>query len=126
MRRVAWRQHWSSGSEGAPYRHLAVRIIDQAFKDLASPAGSPEGPESAREFLAGTSMLYLWCEVADLNPEWLVARARELMASSDRFSAPEMIVEGSDLRLQESLPAHAIDSRWIRRPPIRPLTPPWR
>jgi hypothetical protein len=97
MRGVAWRQPSSSGAEGAPYRHLAVRIIDQAFRDLASPARSPEGPESAREFLAGTSMLYHWCEVADLNPECLVARARKLMASSDRCSAPAVIVEGNDL-----------------------------
>ncbi len=97
MSRVAWRPPPSSDAEGSPYRHLAVRVIDQAFRDLASPAGSPEGPESAREFLAGTSMLYHWCEVADLNPECLVARARKLMASSDRFSAPAVIVEGSDL-----------------------------
>jgi hypothetical protein len=86
MRRVAWRQSPSSDAEGTPYRHLAVRVIDQAFRDLASPAGSAAGPESAREFLAGTSMLHHWCEVADLNPEWLVARARKLVASSDRFS----------------------------------------
>jgi hypothetical protein len=98
MRGVAWRQPSSSGAEGAPYRHLAVRIIDQAFRDLASPAGSPEGPESAREFLAGTSMLYHWCEVADLNPACLVARARKLMASSDRCSAPAVIVGDNDLR----------------------------
>jgi len=97
MRRVAWRQPSSSGAEGAPYRYLAVRIIDQAFRDLASPAGSAAGPESARQCLAGTSMLDLWCEVADLNPAWLVARARKLMASSDRFSAPAVIVEGNDL-----------------------------
>jgi hypothetical protein len=97
MRRVAWRQPPSADAEGTPYRHLAVRVIDQAFRDLASPAGSAAGPESARQFLAGTSMLYLWCEVADLNPAWLVARARKLMASSDRFSAPAVIVEGKDL-----------------------------
>jgi hypothetical protein len=98
MRGVAWRQPSSSGAEGAPYRHLAVRVIDQAFRDLASPAGSAARPESAREFLAGTSMLYHWCEVADLNPAWLVSRARKLIASSDRFSAPAVIVEGNDLR----------------------------
>ena len=97
MRRVAWRQPSSSGAEGAPYRYLAVRIIDQAFRDLASPAGSAAGPESAREFLADTSMLYHWCEVADLNPECLVARARKLMASSDRFSATAGIVKSNDL-----------------------------
>lgn len=98
MRRVAWRQPPSTDAEGSPYRHLAVRVIDQAFRDLASPAGSAAGPESARQFLAGTSMLHHWCEVADLNPEWLVARARKLMASSDRFSAPAVTVEGNDLR----------------------------
>ena len=97
MKRLACRQPPSSDAEGAPYRHLAVRVIDQAFRDLASPAGSAAGPESARAFLAGTSMFNHWCEVADLNPEWLVARARKLMASSDRFSAPAVIVEGSDL-----------------------------
>src|SRR5215207_8727196 len=97
MRGVAWRQPSSSGAEGAPYRHLAVRILDRAFRDLASPAGSLEGPESARAFLAGTSMLYHWCEVADLNPEWVVARAKKLMANSDRFAAPAVIVESTDL-----------------------------
>ena len=98
MSRVAWRPPPSSDAEGSPYRHLAVRVIDLAFRDLASPVGSAAGPESAREFLAGTSMMYLWCEVADLNPECLVARARKIMASSDRFSAPAVIAGGNDLR----------------------------
>ena len=96
MRRVACRQP-ASRAEGAPYRHLAVRVIDQAFRDLATPAGSSAGRESAREFLAGNSMLHHWCEVADLNLESLVARARKLMASSDRFSGPAVIVESTDL-----------------------------
>lgn len=82
------RQSAPSGSEGTPYRHLAVRVIDQAFRDLASPAGLPADQASARAFLAGSSMLYHWCEVADLDPAWMVARARKLMASSGRFSAP--------------------------------------
>lgn len=98
MKHVAWRQSSSSASEGAPYRYLAVRVIEQAFRDLASPAGSAAGPESAREFLAGTSMLQHWCEVADLNPEWLVARARKLIASVDRFPGPAVTVKGHDLR----------------------------
>lgn len=71
----------SSGSKGTPYRHLAVRVIDQAFRDLARPAGSPADQASARAFLAGSSMLYHWCEVADLDPAWMLARARKLMAS---------------------------------------------
>ena len=85
MRRVAWREP-ACRAEGAPYRHLAVRVIDQAFRDLAIPTGSAAGQESAREFLAGNSMLYHGCEVADLNPVWLVARARRLMAASAEFS----------------------------------------
>ena len=43
-------------------------------------------------------MLYLWCEVADLNLECLVARARKVMASADRFSASAVIVGDNDLR----------------------------
>ena len=85
MRRVAWREP-ACRAEGAPYRHLAVRVIDQAFRDLAIPTGSAAGQESAREFLAGNSMLYHWCAVADLNPVWLVARARRLMAASADLS----------------------------------------
>ena len=81
MRRAAWRES-ASRAEGAPYRHLAVRVIDQAFRDLAIPAGSAAGQESAREFLAGNSMLHHWCEVADLDPMWLVARATRLMAAT--------------------------------------------
>jgi hypothetical protein len=85
MRRVVWREP-ARRAEGAPYRHLAVRVIDQAFRDLAIPTGSAAGQESAREFLAGNSMLYHWCAVADLNPVWLVARARRLMAASADLS----------------------------------------
>lgn len=91
MRRTAWREP-ASRAEGAPYRHLAVRVIDQAFRDLAIPTGSSAGQESAREFLAGNSMLYHWCEVANLDPMWLVARARRLIAASGRISAPALIV----------------------------------
>jgi len=91
MRGVSWRQPASSGSEGTPYRHLAVRVIDQAFRDLASPTGSPADQESAREFLAGSSMFYHWCEIADLDAAWMVARARKLMASAGQFSARGVI-----------------------------------
>ena len=94
MRGVAWR-HPPSDAEGAPYRHLAVRVIAQAFRDLATPAGWSAGPGSAREFLAGNSMLYHWCEVADLNPAWLVARARRLMAASAESQPRQGIVEGN-------------------------------
>ena len=92
MRRAAWREP-ASRAEGAPYRHLAVRVIAQAFRDLAIPTGSAAGQESARKFLAGNSMLYYWCEVADLNPVWLVARARRLMAASAESQPRPWIVE---------------------------------
>jgi len=94
MRHAAWREP-ASRAEGAPYRHLAVRVIAQAFRDLAIPTGSAAGQESAREFLAGNSMLYYWCEVADLNPVWLVARARRLMAASAESQPRPWIVEGN-------------------------------
>jgi hypothetical protein len=94
MRRVAWREP-ACRAEGAPYRHLAVRVIAQAFRDLAIPTGSAAGQESAREFLAGNSMLYHWCEVADLNPVSLVARARRLMAASAESQPRPWIVEGN-------------------------------
>ncbi len=94
MRRAAWREP-ASRAEGAPYRHLAVRVIAQAFRDLAIPTGSAAGQESARKFLAGNSMLYYWCEVADLNPVSLVARARRLMAASAESQPRPWIVEGN-------------------------------
>jgi hypothetical protein len=61
-----------------PWRRLAMRVIDQAFRDLASPAGSQTDQESARTFLAGSTMFYHWCDVADLDPALMVARARTL------------------------------------------------
>lgn len=99
MTRVAWREP-ACRAEGAPYRHLAVRVIDQAFRDLAIPTGSAAGQESAREFLAGNSMLYHWCEVADLNPVWLVARAKRLMEQSREACAttPPRARAGNDSR----------------------------
>lgn len=103
MRRAAWREP-ASRAEGAPYRHLAVRVIDQAFRDLAIPTGSAAGQESAREFLAGNSMLYHWCEVADLDPMWLVARARRLIAAPGRISAPAVIVRPPRHRVEPESP----------------------
>jgi len=55
-----------------PYRRLAMRVIDQALRDLASPAQSASDRESARAFLAGSPMLDHWCEVAEIDPRWLV------------------------------------------------------
>ena len=93
MHSVTWRMAWSAGADGAPYRHLAVRIIDQAFRDLADPSRSPEDQQSAREFLAGSSMLRHWCEVADLDPSRTVARARQLMDRRRPLVSPTRIVD---------------------------------
>ena len=68
-------------------RHLAVRVIDQAFRDLAGPHGSSADRLSARTFLSGSSMLYYWCQVADIDAASMIIRARKLMASSHPFSA---------------------------------------
>lgn len=80
--RGASRSHSASRSlEGTPCRHLAIRVIDQAFRDLSGPVGSAADQESAREFLAGSSMLHHWCHVANLDPAWMVTRAKRLIAS---------------------------------------------
>lgn len=80
MRGILYRQPSAVATEGTPWRHLAVRVIDQAFRDLANSAGSRADQESARTFLAGSRMFRRWCEVADLDPVWMLARARKLMA----------------------------------------------
>jgi hypothetical protein len=82
MKGVLRRHHPCGGAEGTPCRHLALRVIGQAFRDLASPGGSTADQESAREFLAGSSMLHHWCQVADLDPLWMVARAKTMLASN--------------------------------------------
>lgn len=58
----------------AGYRHLAMRVIDQALRDLSGHGGAPCDRESARTFLAGSPMLHLWCAVADVNPCGVMAR----------------------------------------------------
>lgn len=80
-RRGAPRPATGAVAEGfLPYRNLAVRVIDQALRDAASRVESGTDRESARAFLAGSSMLSLWCEVAAIDPEWVVARADAVMA----------------------------------------------
>ena len=67
----------------AGYRHLALRVIDQAFRDLAGSAATGADQESARTFLAGSRMLYRWCEIANVSAAVTIARATEL-----RFDVP--------------------------------------
>jgi len=59
------------------YRRLAARIITQAFEDAADPADRRPEALSARTFLSGSRMLRLWCAVADMNEQAVLARASE-------------------------------------------------
>jgi hypothetical protein len=61
------------------YRHLAVRIVYQAVKDLLNPTESPGNRGSAREFLAGSSMLSFWCEVGGFETRAVMCRAQALV-----------------------------------------------
>jgi hypothetical protein len=78
MRRLLPSRAVTRDPDGGPCRHLAVRVIELAFRDLASSAGLRSHQESARVFLAGSSMLDHWCAVADLDPAWMIARANQL------------------------------------------------
>lgn len=77
-------------------RHLALRVILQAVRDLSGVAASPADQESARTFLSGSPTFYQWCEFANLNAAHTVARATKLMAGrlairtkiQDHASAP--------------------------------------
>ena len=82
-RAPATRPHGLPGGDlSLPYRHLAVRVIDQALRDLAGPAQSRNDRESARAFLAGSPMLRLWCAVAEIDARWLVVHLQKRPAGS--------------------------------------------
>jgi hypothetical protein len=66
-----------------PYRRLAVRVIEQALRDLAGRAESSHDRDSARAFLAGSPMLSLWCEVAEIDPRRIAGYLRKQPAGSD-------------------------------------------
>jgi hypothetical protein len=59
-----------------PYRRLAERIIALALHDAV--AGSHAEGASARAFLADSTMLRLWCQVANLDVRCVTARAATL------------------------------------------------
>jgi len=67
----------------AGHRHLAARVIDQAFRDARNPNGAPIDGASARAFLSGSPMLSYWCNVAELDLNCVIVRARTLMAGCD-------------------------------------------
>lgn len=60
------------------YRRLAMRVIERAFRDVAAPGCLPRERQTAREFLAGSAMLFHWCRVATLDPRRVIARATKL------------------------------------------------
>jgi hypothetical protein len=60
------------------YRHLALTVIERAFRDVTSNACSLADRESAREFLVGSAIMRHWCRVAGLDPRRVIAYARRL------------------------------------------------
>jgi hypothetical protein len=67
----------------AAHRYLAARVIDQALRDARNPNGAPTDSASARAFLSGSPMLSYWCEVAELDLNCVIVRARTLIAGCD-------------------------------------------
>jgi hypothetical protein len=55
------------------YRRLAIRVIELAFRDL--DCASPDLRHSARVFLTGHPLLFLWCDLANIRPARVIARA---------------------------------------------------
>ena len=69
----------------AACRHLAVRVIERAVRDLSASGASDADRESARGFLSGSPMLYRWCELANVSASWMMGRATRLMRPSGRL-----------------------------------------
>ena len=67
----------------AAHQFLAARVIDQAVRDVRNPNGAPIDSASARAFLSGSPMLSYWCEIAELDLNSVIVRARTLMAACD-------------------------------------------
>ena len=65
------------------HRSLAVRVIDQAVRDVRNPNGAPIDSASARSFLSGSPMLSYWCEIAEIDVTCVIDRARTLLADCD-------------------------------------------
>jgi hypothetical protein len=59
------------------YRRLAMRVIERAFRDLDCP--SPDLRRSARAFLNGHPLLFLWCDLAEIRAARVIARATEAL-----------------------------------------------
>jgi hypothetical protein len=71
----------------AAHRSLAARVIGQAVRDVRDPNGTRIDSASARSFLSGSPMLSYWCEIAELDLNCVVDRARTLVAGFDAVAA---------------------------------------
>jgi hypothetical protein len=71
----------------AAHRSLAARVIGQAVRDVRDPNGTRIDSASARSFLSGSPMLSYWCEIAELDLNCVVDRARTLVAGVDAVAA---------------------------------------
>ncbi len=60
------------------YRHLALTVIERAFRDLPDGACSLADRESARKFLFGSPIMRHWCRIAGLDPRRVIAHARRV------------------------------------------------
>ena len=67
-----------------PYRRLAIRVLERAMLDVTNATGSAIDRESARVFLASSRMLVLWCQVASLDPSYVVGRVQRLTTPATR------------------------------------------
>ena len=84
-------QSRAAGADADQYRHLALRVIGLAFRDLASPDGAAEDRASARSFLAGSAMFRHWCAVARLDPRRVMRQASGPHTYINGFSLTEEV-----------------------------------
>jgi hypothetical protein len=56
------------------HQELAVAVIRQAVIDATNPLAADNVRAGARAFLAGSSMLRQWCDVAGLDPRLILER----------------------------------------------------
>lgn len=66
------------------HRRLALRVIERALRDIVAPHCAAADRQTAREFLAGSSMLVHWCSVATLDPGRVTAWARAIDPAARR------------------------------------------
>jgi hypothetical protein len=88
--------HRAAGSGTLPmvgYRRLAIRVIELAFRDL--DCASPDLRRSARAFLAGHPLLFLWCDLAEIRPARVMERAGEAAPRQDPGASAPAVIQTS-------------------------------